>query len=191
MSTLNNDHVTSVPQGWVGGWMLYTELIKSEAQTRHFSILTGNTTIPELLFQTQLSLEKTKAITMVSKAWYTLFERVSRWSLPQLYSHQKKTKQTLLYVLVFQVDLLSRTDSWTDEPHQFWVSVGSNKTVFSPLISLEFGYHELVPRRLTYWLKMNKGSGITRLNSLWLHQSTAILWRPTLRSPSHRYLRKL
>lgn len=40
--------------------MLYIELIKSEAQTRHFSTLTGNTTIPELLFQTQLSLEKNK-----------------------------------------------------------------------------------------------------------------------------------
>lgn len=45
VSTLNNDHVTSVPQGWVGGWMLYIEFIKSEAQTRHFSTLTGNTTI--------------------------------------------------------------------------------------------------------------------------------------------------
>lgn len=188
MSTLSNDHVTSVPQGWVGGRLdaLYWASQKCSSNQTCLNINWEHYN-PWTFVSDPIVSRKNKGNYYGQQSMvHIIREGVQMISASTLQSLKENQANSSL-CFGFEVDLLSRTDSWTDEPHQFWVSVGNNRKVFIPSTSLEFGYHELVPWRLTYLLK----TWDHKAQQSVLHQSTAILWRRTLRSPSHRYLLKL
>lgn len=99
VSTLNKDHLTSTLQGWTGGRLdaVYRAYQKQSLRTMHFSILTGNTII--LIFVLDQITSRTNKGDHYGKVWWaSMVERVSRWSLLQLYSPWKQNDSALSFV---------------------------------------------------------------------------------------------